>query len=240
MPTSEARVLANRANAARSTGPKTEEGKARSRGNALKHGLTGEGVVLPGEDAAEVDRLTAAFQSELKAPGEVGRALARRMATMAVRMERCADRENAALAERVQAALDEFEAPEGVDDREAGRLRDLAARIAMFDPSKEATLARKYEAAADRGFFRALKEIRELRKAPAASEAPSPTAEAKAAIERLGSFLPAAPKAPATPAPAPSPARPSPPTAPPKPSTVGSGPFPTAHYDLPIAIGRAS
>ena len=34
----------------------------------------------------------------------------------------------------------------------------------MFDPSKEASLARKYEAAAERGFYRAIKELRLLQK----------------------------------------------------------------------------
>ena len=52
MPVSEARIAANRANAARSTGPKTAEGKEKSRANALKHGLTGSGVVLAEADAA--------------------------------------------------------------------------------------------------------------------------------------------------------------------------------------------
>src|SRR5947199_141090 len=60
MPASEARILANQANAKLSTGPRTAEGKERSRANALKHGLTGAGVVLPEADAAEVERRAAA------------------------------------------------------------------------------------------------------------------------------------------------------------------------------------
>src|SRR5579871_321138 len=37
---SEARILANRENARKSTGPRTAAGKAASRGNAMKHGLS--------------------------------------------------------------------------------------------------------------------------------------------------------------------------------------------------------
>ena len=40
------RALINRANAQRSTGPKTEEGKQRSSLNALRHGLTGQTIIL--------------------------------------------------------------------------------------------------------------------------------------------------------------------------------------------------
>ena len=50
------RLTANRENAKKSTGPNTEDGKNRSRFNALKHGLTGAGIVLPAEMQAEVKR----------------------------------------------------------------------------------------------------------------------------------------------------------------------------------------
>ena len=47
-------IAANLANARRSTGPRTSAGKARSRMNAWKHGLTAEKVVIPGEDAEQL------------------------------------------------------------------------------------------------------------------------------------------------------------------------------------------
>ena len=49
-PYESARDEVNRANALLSTGPKTEEGKQRSSLNALRHGLTGQTVVMPTED----------------------------------------------------------------------------------------------------------------------------------------------------------------------------------------------
>ena len=149
MPVSEARIAANRANAARSTGPKTAEGKENSRANALKHGLTGSGVVLAEADAAEVERRTASFTREAGATGEIGLALARRAALNSVRMERGADQQAAALTARVRKVAAEFTPPDGVEGDEAEALRLEACREAMFDPSKEAALARQYEAAAE-------------------------------------------------------------------------------------------
>jgi hypothetical protein len=160
MPTSEARVQANQKNAARSTGPKTEEGKERSRQNSLKHGMTGAGVVLIEADAAEVERRTLKFADELMALGDIGQAVVRRAALNSVRMERGADQQAASLTQRVRQAEADFVPPEGVDEAEAGQLRAEAVRIAMFDPSREATLARQYEAAAERGFFRAIRQLR--------------------------------------------------------------------------------
>jgi len=48
---------ANKINAQKSTGPKTESGKAACSGNALKHGITGKKFLRPDEDPAEVERI---------------------------------------------------------------------------------------------------------------------------------------------------------------------------------------
>jgi hypothetical protein len=56
----ERQIEANRKNAKKSTGPKSTEGKARSRGNALTHGMTGQGIVLDeANQAAIAERMDA-------------------------------------------------------------------------------------------------------------------------------------------------------------------------------------
>jgi hypothetical protein len=59
-----AQIVANRANAEWSTGPRTDEGKAASSRNRVSHGLTGEFRVLPSELQSEYDALLAAFREE--------------------------------------------------------------------------------------------------------------------------------------------------------------------------------
>ena len=60
----EAQINANRQNAQHSTGPRTEEGKARSSMNHLSHGLRARHVVLDYEDRAEFDKMCARLERE--------------------------------------------------------------------------------------------------------------------------------------------------------------------------------
>lgn len=63
------RAIANRRNAVHSTGPVTPEGKRRASLNALRHGLTGQTVVLPSDDLATYQKCCAQFHAELKPKG---------------------------------------------------------------------------------------------------------------------------------------------------------------------------
>ena len=54
-----AQVTANRANAQHSTGPRSEQGKARSSQNNLRYGFRSQSVLLPGDDPAEYEELLA-------------------------------------------------------------------------------------------------------------------------------------------------------------------------------------
>jgi len=53
---------ANRQNAQHSTGPRTQEGKAASRFNALKSGIDSQAQIITGEDPANLDALVAEYQ----------------------------------------------------------------------------------------------------------------------------------------------------------------------------------
>src|SRR5215212_8729915 len=68
-----AQITANRANAQKSTGPRTDAGKSATRFNALKHGLDAESVIIPGEDPAEYDTLAAGYRDEFRpsSPSEI-------------------------------------------------------------------------------------------------------------------------------------------------------------------------
>lgn len=75
-----AQIVANRRNAARSTGPRTPAGKAAASRNALLHGLTAASPLLPSEDSAAYRLHLDRFRAEWQPLGPTEESLVRRMA----------------------------------------------------------------------------------------------------------------------------------------------------------------
>ncbi len=84
------RTEINRENAQHSTGPKTAEGKQRSSLNALRHGLTGQIVVMPTEDLAAYQLHLASFTDEYDPSGATEENLVQALADTSWRLNRVA------------------------------------------------------------------------------------------------------------------------------------------------------
>jgi hypothetical protein len=90
----------NRANAQRSTGPKTVAGKQRSSQNALRHGLTGQTVVMPTEDLRAYEAHVKSFQDEYQPQGATEAQLVKSLADTSWRLNRVASFEATLLRRR--------------------------------------------------------------------------------------------------------------------------------------------
>jgi hypothetical protein len=86
--TSYRQIEANRRNALKSTGPKTEAGKQASRRNAVRHGLTAETVLSALEDAEDYKAFEAAITADYDAQSAVERELVLRLASILWRLRR--------------------------------------------------------------------------------------------------------------------------------------------------------
>ena len=85
-----AQIEANRRNAQKSTGPKTDGGKARVRRNALKHGMTARTImpVLPQEDPKELEERTQEWVSDVQPQNAIERKLVDPTAGLSLAIER--------------------------------------------------------------------------------------------------------------------------------------------------------
>jgi hypothetical protein len=110
-----ARADINRANAQHSTGPKTEAGKQRSALNALRHGLTGQIIVLPSDDLKAYQHHLKSFNREYQPKGATETHLVQTLADTAWRQARVSALENNLLTLGIVREPDQLtEAPEQV------------------------------------------------------------------------------------------------------------------------------
>jgi len=123
--TSAKRVEANRKNASKSTGPKSDAGKARSARNSTKHGLTAQPEAAPDAPDGYRESLRA-WVDELRPSGVVERALVERACRGSWRLDRCARFEDASAARLARSAVDRHD----LDER--ARVVDLGRRLLVF------------------------------------------------------------------------------------------------------------
>ena len=84
------RAEINRKNAARSTGPTSESGKQKSALNGIKHGLTGQRMLLQPHEVEPYRRMTKAFHHDYKPQTEIEYRLVQHIVDCNMRLHRIA------------------------------------------------------------------------------------------------------------------------------------------------------
>jgi hypothetical protein len=145
------RAAVNRANAQKSTGPKTEQGKTVSSQNSFKHGLYSRAVIIPGEDRAAFEALRAELTSEHRPVGLTEELLVNEIAQHYWRMKRYRTLEA------------QMYKSKGVNEDGSTAL-DTANLVQCIDLGLFTSIQRALNSA-ERGFYKALKTLREMQKA---------------------------------------------------------------------------
>jgi hypothetical protein len=144
------RAAVNRANAQKSTGPKTEQGQAVSSQNAFKHGIYSKAVIIPGEDPAKFEALRADLAAEHRPVGITEEMLVNEIAQHYWRMKRYRNLE-------AQMYKSKGENAEG------GIALDTANLVQCIDLGLFTSIQRALNSA-ERSFYKALKTLREMQK----------------------------------------------------------------------------
>jgi hypothetical protein len=158
-------IDANRQNAQKSTGPRSPEGKAASRLNALKSGIDAQAQIITGEDPANLDALVAEYQQRFDTSAPECRMLVDTLISCEWLFRRL---------NRAEASLWEYTILDTVsrlfsNDHPLGRVLDR--RHDKFD-----RLQRRINSI-QRNYLRALTELQKLEKteaAPVADDPPAP------------------------------------------------------------------
>jgi len=87
-------ILANRNNSQKSTGPRTDEGKAVVSQNAVKHGLFAAEAVISVENPADYQLYRDSYLAEMRPVGMMESMLAERIVSLAWRLQRAERMQN--------------------------------------------------------------------------------------------------------------------------------------------------
>jgi hypothetical protein len=145
------RAAVNRANAQKSSGPKTELGKAVSSQNSFKHGLYSKAIVIPGEDPAKFEALRADLAAEHRPFGVTEEMLVDELAQHYWRMKRFRS---------LDAQMYRSKGPH----ENGGSALDTTSLVQCIDLGFFTSIQRALNSA-ERSFYKALNTLLELQKA---------------------------------------------------------------------------
>ena len=137
------RAIAARLNGAKSKGPKTEEGKARSSRNALKHGLSAENEIIAPGDLQGFERHQASLFEHYQPRNTIEIAFVERIAACTWRLRRVVALESALL---------------GADDPDAKYVEECRT---LGHVEHRFMNLNRYETALERSLYRAIKALKE-------------------------------------------------------------------------------
>ena len=155
---SRAKRRANKRNAQKSTGPKTDQGKQRCSQNALKHGLRSNNPVIPGEDPIEYQHKLDELRADLRPLNSLEDSIVEQIADTTWRLKRLA---------RIEAAVQSHHANKAAT-RESNTGKDhgevLGEAFTERDTLRDLSILSRYESQLSRRFHRLTKELRDMRK----------------------------------------------------------------------------
>jgi len=153
---SERRIEANRKNAQRSTGPRTQAGRARSSMNALRHGITGQVSITTVEDRAAHDKFVQELIDRLRPDDPLELQLASLIAEDFWRLQRIRAVENDIL------ALGNFSEAADIDVDHPEVHASLTRAQTFLDRSKDFERLTLYEQRINRSLEKNRRQLEEL------------------------------------------------------------------------------
>jgi hypothetical protein len=164
----EAQIKANRKNALKSTGPRTEEGKEAVSQNATKHGLCSCKNVIRSESQEEYNLFHDEMISDLSPVGAMEEVLAERIVSLSWRLKRAEVYQNSAM----EVLIDERMNEKWEDTRRAqeqAKEGDMSLIIGLairkdFANSRILDLLLMYERRIENSLYKATAELRKIQK----------------------------------------------------------------------------
>ena len=162
--TSQKQIDANRENG-KLGGVKTEEGKAVSRYNAIKHGLLSKEVLLEGEDEKILIEMGKNLRSELAPQAELELVLVDRITANVWRLKRVMQMEREMMDKSQESSF-------------GGGKSKLGHTLTHYDITHNDIYGKliRYEASIERGIYKALHELQRLQATRSGEKPPLPIA----------------------------------------------------------------